>query len=363
MRVLLDEQIFAIQPVGGISRMFAELAYSFAVGAPSEIDLLPFRTPIVNRYVLESETLRTALNAREARNPWTALAADFADVKAEGTADVVHSTFYLPHGLRVSSKSKRVVTVHDMIPELVPHFRRRLDFLTLKRRYVETADQVICVSEATKQDLLKVYGLIKAPIHVVHHGVSPRFRPDVAKADILPKRYLLFVGHRHQYKDATVLFRAFGLLAHQEEDLELLCIGGDKFTADELTLFDELGIQGRVKQRFMEDKFVPSAYAHAEAFIFPSHFEGFGLPALEAMASGTPAILARATSLPEVGGEAAVYFEPGNHRELADVIRQIVNSIDLRTSIVDHGLRRAQEFDWRTAADRTKKVYESAMGE
>jgi len=363
VRVALDEQIFAIQPVGGISRMFAELAHSFAIGDPSGIDLLPFRTPIVNRYVLENETLRASLNARQARNPWTALAADFTDIRPESKAEVVHSTFYLPHGLRVSSKSKRVVTVHDMIPELVPHFRRRLDFLTLKQRYVESADQVICVSESTKQDLLKVYGLIKAPIHVVHHGVSPRFRPDVAKADILPKRYLLFVGHRHQYKDASVLFRAFGLLAHQEQDLELLCIGGDKFTADELTLFDDLGIQGRVKQRFMEDEFVPSAYAHAEAFIFPSHFEGFGLPALEAMASGTPAILARATSLPEVGGEAAVYFEPGDHRELADMIGQIVNSTDLRTSIVDHGLRRAQEFDWRTAADKTKKVYESAVGE
>ena len=361
MRVLLDEQIFATQAVGGISRMFAELAHSFASGKPGGVNLLPFRTPIVNRYILENEDLRAALNARQARNAWTALAADFADVKVETKADVVHSTFYLAHGLRVSSKSKRVVTVHDMIPELIPRFRRRLDLLTLKRRYVQTADQVICVSESTKQDLLKVYGLIRAPIHVVHHGVSPRFRPDVSKADFLPKRYLLFVGHRHQYKDALVLFRAFHLLVQQDDDLELLCVGGDNFTVSERALFDELGIQEKVKQRFVEEADMPSAYAHAEAFVFPSHFEGFGLPTLEAMASGTPAILARATSLPEVGAQAAVYFDPGDHQELADVIGQVLNSTNFRTSIVDQGLRRSQEFDWQSAAEKTRGVYESAM--
>lgn len=361
MRVALDEQIFAIQPVGGISRMFAELAHSFVQGEPTGIDLAPLRTPIVNRYVLEDEVVKTVLNARPARNPWTALAADFIDIKPQRQADIVHSTFYLPHGFRVASKSRNVVTVHDMIPELVPHFRRRLDFLTLKQKYVERADQVICVSESTKQDLLKVYGLIKAPIHVVHHGVSARFRPDVPKADFLPKRYLLFVGHRHQYKDAAVLFKAFGLLAPRETDLELLCVGGDKFTPAELSLFDELAIWSRVKQRFLEDEFVPSAYAHAEAFVFPSHFEGFGLPALEAMASGTPAILAKATSLPEVGGEAAVYFEPGDHRELAAVIREVLGSKPLRQKLVADGLKRAQEFSWRTAAEKTKAVYEQAL--
>ena len=361
MRVVFDEQIFAIQPVGGISRMFAELAHSFAMGQPTGVDLAPFRTPIVNRYVLEDQTLRCKMAARQASSPWTALAFDFADTTPLRDVDVVHSTFYLPHGRRVASKSRRVVTVHDMIPELLPHSRRRLDFMTMKRKYVEAADQVICVSESTKRDLLNVYGSIGAPLHVVHHGVSPRFRPDAERCTFLPKRYLLFVGHRHSYKDAHVLFQAFGVIAKKELDLELLCIGGDNFTPMELALFDQFGIRERVKQRFLEDANAPSAYAHAEAFIFPSQYEGFGLPVLEAMSSGTPAILARATSLPEVGGDAAVYFEPGNHQQLADVLTQVVGNSDLRSQIIRRGRVRAREFDWRIAATKTKQVYEKAL--
>ena len=341
--------------------MFAELAHSFAMGQPTGIDLAPFRTPIVNRYVLEDRVLSTKLAARQANSPWTALAFDFADVIPLRNVDLVHSTFYLPHGLMVASKSRRVVTVHDMIPEVLPRFRRRLDFMTMKRKYVQAADQVICVSESTKRDLLDVYGPINAPIHVVHHGVSSRFRPDVEKAAFLPKRYLLYVGNRHHYKDASVLFRAFGAIARKEEDLELLCIGGNKFTSTEEALFDQLGVRNRVKQRFLEDTHAPSAYAHAVAFVFPSQYEGFGLPVLEAMSSGTPAILARATSLPEVGGDAAVYFEPGNHQQLADVLTQVVGNSDLRSQIIRRGRVRAREFDWRIAATKTKQVYEKAL--
>ncbi len=129
----------------------------------------------------------------------------------------------------------------------------------------------------------------------------------------------------------------------------------------ELALFDHFGIRERVKQRFLEDANVPSAYAHAEAFIFPSQYEGFGLPVLEAMSSGTPAILARATSLPEVGGDAAVYFEPGNHQQLADVLTQVVGNSDLRSQIIRRGRVRAREFDWRIAATKTKQVYEKDL--
>jgi len=363
VRVALDEQIFAIQPVGGISRMFSELARQFLDGHPAGVDLVPFQTPIVNRYILEDGLMSRRLNARSARNPWTALASYFSKVSRPPDADIVHNTFYLPHGLDNRRSGKRIVTIHDMIPELMPRTRRRLDLLTLKHRYVRSADQVVCVSESTKRDVLRVYGHIEAPIHVIPHGVSPRFQPDNPRAEFLPKRYVLFVGHRYQYKDAEVLFRAFAQVARHDLDIELLCVGGDGLSRPEARLLEDLGIRGRVSQRFLSDELMASAYANAEVFVFPSRFEGFGLPALEAMASGTPSILARATSLPEVGGDAAVYFEPGDSVDLGNLLSEVLSDESTRRDMSARGLRQARRFTWEKSAIAMKEVYRTVTAD
>lgn len=361
MRVALDEQIFAIQPYGGISRMFAELAQQFSSGQIPDVELLPLSAPIVNRYLLENADLRAKLHARTARNPWTALARYMSRVRPKVEADIVHNTFYLPHGLVPTRGAKRIVTVHDMIPELLPQSRRRLDFLTLKERYVESADHIICVSEATKQDLIKVYGPPRAPISIVHHGVDPRFHPDVPKADFLPDRYVLHVGHRSHYKDADVYFKAFARIAQEDPELQLLCVGGDGLSERESKRLVELGIRDRVSQRYLPDSAMASAYAHALAFVFPSHFEGFGLPALEAMACGTPVVLAAATSLPEVGGDAAEYFVPGSDEDLAEVLGSLLNNSERQKELRARGFARAAEFTWPRAARQTAEVYRQAV--
>lgn len=358
-----DEQIFAVQPYGGISRMFAELAAQFLQGAVPGVELLPLNAPVVNHYLLENPELRARLRVTQARSQWTALGRYFSRVRSAAGSDVVHNTFYLPHGLTPTRGAKRVVTVHDMIPELMPQTRRRLDFLTLKRRYVESADHIICVSEATKQDLLKVYGLMDAPISVIHHGVDARFSPDPVRLDFLPERYLLFVGHRASYKDVGVLFEAFARLAKHDPALHLLCVGGDDLSQAELVRLRDLGVESRVKHRYLADTQMASAYTHAEAFVFPSHFEGFGMPVLEAMACGTPAVLAAATSLPEVGGDAAAYFEPGDARGLAEVIERLLGDRSLREALVGRGRARVAQFTWQRAAEQTAAVYRATLGE
>lgn len=355
----MDEQIFAIQSYGGISRMFAELARQFAKGEVPDIELLPFHAPIINRYVLDDPRLAKALAASRARNEWTALVRYLSRISTKTSCDVVHNTFYLPHGLAPVGGAKRVVTIHDMIPELRPDTRRRLDFVTLKRRYVAKADHIICVSEATRSDLLKVYGPIQAPITVVHHGVDSNFMPDLPRLASLPERYLLFVGNRGQYKDAGVLFRAFAAL-NDQSGVRLVCIGGGAFTRSELQQLQELGIAGRVMQMQLSDDGIVSAYANALVFIFPSHFEGFGLPALEAMACGAPVVLARATSLPEVGSDAAIYFEPGDAGALTGILRDLLSDDLARSELVARGLKRAAFFTWERTAQQTAEVYRAA---
>jgi len=359
VRVAMDEQIFAIQSYGGISRLFAELARQFANDRIPEIEILPIHAPIINRYILDDPALAKALDASRARNEWTALVRYLSRISTKTSCDVVHNTFYLPHGLAPMGGAKRIVTIHDMIPELRPDTRRRLDFVTLKRRYVAKADHIICVSEATRSDLLKVYGPIQAPISVVHHGVDARFTPDAPPLATLPERYLLFVGNRSQYKDAGVLFRAFAALG-ADRDVRLVCIGGGAFTRKETALLQQLGIADRVMQTQLTDDGIASAYANALVFIFPSHFEGFGLPALEAMACGVPVVLARATSLPEVGAEAAAYFEPGDAVALAGILRDLLADEHARSDLVARGLRRAAFFTWERTAQLTAEVYQAA---
>lgn len=357
MRVAMDEQIFAAQRHGGISRMFAELAREFLSGSHG-VTLVPMDAPVINHYLLDDPRLREALGARRAGSEWTALARYFSRMRPRDRADVVHNTFYLPHGLALTRGAARVVTVHDMIPELMPRTRRRLDFLTLKRRYLEAADAVVCVSEATRRDLLAVHPDLRAPVSVVHHGVDPRFRPGGAPIPGFPDRYVLFVGNRSQYKDAPTLWRA---VARLREPMSVVHVGGGPFTARERALLAELGLSGRVTQRNLHDDEMPSAYASAAAFVFPSRFEGFGLPALEAMACGTPAVLARATSLPEVGGEAAVYFDPGDDATLAARLDAIVNDSATAGALSAAGLARAESFTWAGAAERTASVYRAAL--
>lgn len=342
--------------------MFAELARQFVLHQIADVDLLPFDAPVVNRYLLDHPEIGEPLGARPARNEWTALARYLTRPGTRPACDIVHNSFYLPHGLAPAKGAKRVVTVHDMIPERLPHTRRRLDWLTLKRRYVDRADHIICVSEATHADLEEIYGPLRAPVTVVHHGVDPRFHPGASPLDFLPPRYVLFVGNRGQYKDARVLFSAFEMLAKDHPDLDLLCVGGAGLTPQEVSWLRARGIRERVSQRYLSDADMASAYAHAEVFVFPSRFEGFGLPALEAMASGTPVVLADATSLPEVGGDAALYFEPGDAEGLATTLNRVLSDPGLKARLAGDGLARARHFTWGLAAERTLGVYRSLLG-
>lgn len=361
MRVAFDEQIFAIQPYGGISRMFTELARQFITDPGVDVELLPLNAPVINRYILDQGDVRTRLAVWDAHHEYHSLARYFMRVRPRRGQDIVHNTFYLPHGLARYPGAKRVVTIHDMIPELLPHTRRRLDFLTLKHRYVQQADHIICVSEATRNDLLTVYPEIKAPITVVHHGVDSRFTSTAPRLPDLPERYILFVGNRSHYKDADVLFRAFATMAVDFPAHNVVLVGGGKLSPEETVRLRELNIRERVHHVELTDPDVVCAYAHAEIFVFPSRFEGFGMPVLEAMACGVPVLLANATSLPEVGGDAARYFRPGDSEELATAMRILLEDPTLRERMREAGIARAAQFTWQRAATAHAEVYTSTL--
>ena len=360
MRVALDEQIFAIQRHGGISRLFYEQARQFLENPEHKVGLAELDAPIVNEYLLEDPMVRQELKVTESGGPHLALARYFTRPRHAGPADVCHTTFYLPRGLNDYPAARNVVTVYDMIPELLPHTRRRLDFLTLKRRYINRAHHVVCISESTRNDLFKLYPDLHVATTIAYPGVSPRFQPDVPRLRFAPDHYILHVGKRTFYKDGVTLMQAFANIASNHPDVTLWLVGGGPLSRGEEALLTEREIVDRVLQKDLSDANMPAAYANALVTVLPSRYEGFGLPAVEALACGSPLILAQTSSLPEVGGDAAAYFPPGDVQALIFELEAILRDSTARDEMRQRGIQRAQRFTWKAFARSNVAAYESA---
>jgi glycosyltransferase involved in cell wall biosynthesis len=255
-----------------------------------------------------------------------------------------------------------VVTVYDMTPELFPDLFPRGNPHLQKREYVRRATLVLCISESTRRDLLRVYGPLEAPTKVTHLGVDRRFVPGVRRPSWCPDRYVLFLGNRGTYKDFRVALEAFAELAPKQRDTTLLAVGGGPFATDEETLISRWGLRHQVLQRDASDAELPGVFGGASAFVFPSRYEGFGLPTLEAMACGTPTVLADSSSHAEVGGDAALYFPPGDSAALVAQLGRVLSDIDLGRELSTNGLVRAARFTWERTAMATADAYKAALG-
>ena len=362
MRVTIDDQIATLQTHGGISRYFSELTREFLSHPSLGVQVVP------PTYVRSTHYLTVGLGKRlpgiAGRNIRSLRAANRAVSLIRPTKpDIVHHTYYDAAYLeRYADAPRRVTTIVDMIPELLPgefpHGNPHLD----KRAFVESADLILCISESTMRDLIRVYGPQQAPIFVTPLGVEATFSPNRPRVATLPSKYVLYVGSRVGYKDFRVLANAFASTRMATHGVTLVAVGGGSFSPVERDEFRRLGIEEQVRQVALADDELPGAYAHAVCFVYPSRYEGFGIPTLEAMASGCPTILACSSSHPEVGGDAALYFPPENVDALAGALDRVSRDIDQRRAMRAAGLRRAASFTWHRAADMTARAYASLGG-
>lgn len=281
--------------------------------------------------------------------------------------DLFHAPHYtLPLGLR----AKRVVTIHDIIHIAFPEY-----FNVLQRSYAawalrhacSAADAVIVDAQFTKDELLHRFDVDPAKIHVVHLGVSDSFGPAGAKDEAemfrrnygIPSAFVLYVGSLKPHKNIPNLFSAMSQLT-VSRDLSLVLVGEKMDGYPELVhLARRLGLEKRVittGQLSASD--LATAYRAASIVVLPSLYEGFGLPLLEAMASGTPVIGSRAASIPEVMGEAGLYADASRPEELALTIDRIMGDSSLRESLRKKGLEQASRFSWERCAKATIQIYE-----
>lgn len=282
-------------------------------------------------------------------------------------ASLLYST--VPEGiLNPFSKQKQIITVLDIIPAKYPqlHPKMKYHYYYDLPMLLKNAKVVICISENTKKDVIDYYGVKDKPFRVIYPGYNkerfyPRTKGVVSKKYGL-KKYLLYVGDIRRYKNLERSLEAFAKLNFS--DLKFV-IGGKedrqlyprlKRKIENLSLKDQVIFLGYVSG---ED--LPQLYSEAETLIFPSLYEGFGLPPLEAMACGCPVVVSNAASLPEVCGDVGLYVDPYDTESIAEGIYKILRDRNLRATLIQKGLERAKLFSWQKAAKEVLEVFEEVL--
>ncbi len=282
--------------------------------------------------------------------------------------DVLHSPDFIPPFRR---RCKAVITIHDLaflrFPKLLTEESDR--YYRQIKRAVESADGIIAVSQSTRRDLTELLGVPAERVDVIYHAADERFRPlddleatrEFCQEHDLPETFILWVGTLEPRKNLETLLKALATLRDSEKGLpyKLVVVGAKGWLYESsLKLLDDLGLTDEVI--FFGPASVTDLlllYNAAWLFVFPSLYEGFGFPPLEAMACGTPVVSSRTSSLPEVLGEAALYFDPSDAEALAEAIQRVWRDPELRGELARRGLEQARRFSWKNTAEQTLALY------
>lgn len=363
MRVLFDSQIFNAQQYGGISRYFVnlvkELYYTESVNASI------FAPTYINNYLPQILQYDRVFGFKS-NIKWQSLSRVFSHMACHMAIplikpDIIHKTYYYPEYYPLR-KGRSILTVYDMIHELYPENFSDSD-MTSKYKFeaVMKADHVICISQNTRSDLLRIWDCDPGKVSVVHLGFdSFKDVSSVEKENYQEKQfgdYILFVGNRSGHKNFLNLLKAFGLSDELKRNFYLVCFGGGPFNDDEITLISKLGLDERVCQMEGDDLTLGSFYRGASLFVYPSLYEGFGIPPLEAMSVGCPVAAARISSIPEVCGSAVDYFDPYKIDDISCSLERVLGDSEHRKNLSSLGLKQADNFSWKKCAIETLEKY------
>ena len=279
--------------------------------------------------------------------------------------DILHETYfswdgYCPLG------AKKVLTVYDMIHEkYADSFEGSVGTSNPKRIAAQRADHVICISESTRQDLVNICQIPIEKTSVIYLGVEDIFSPipqDIDSQCKLPKNYLLYVGKRDGYKNFIGFLSAFSASRYLKDNYSIVCFGGGALEPSELSSADELGLKpNQLVHYFGSDELLASIYRKAQALIYPSLYEGFGLPPLEAMASGCPVICSNTSSLPEVVGTSGEYFDPLSQKSMMEAMEGVLSTSKRREELITLGYVQASKFSWEKCAKETMREYQKLL--
>lgn len=373
MKIVYDHQVFSWQKYGGISRYIYELATQLYESEGLDVKILAIA--YANEYLRECNSDLVIgfpvpyTSSRQIQKLIGLFNNELSKIHLKNNSpDILHKTYYHYQDLTVKG-AKVVVTVHDMTHEKLSQFFKYKDIFNLpdktsiaKKESVTRADHIICVSENTKKDLIEIFDVEPNKISVIYHGYSLKINKNYQYNVTVPQPYILYVGDRGGYKNFQCLLQAYASSSQLKNNVQLLCFGGGVLSKDELSKINELGLsEGKVSQVSGNDNDLANFYRNASIFVYPSLYEGFGIPLLEAMSLHCPVACSNTSSLPEVVGKAAELFDPYNYESLADALEKVLFSPNRAENLVKLGTERIKNFSWEACALKTKEVYLSLL--
>lgn len=367
MRVAFDQQVFLLQQYGGISRYLCSLVRQLSLLPPLSAQVFAPLHANQNLAGLEGALFQGRLISW--RNPKLVRLAMYASkflARREIVRfrpDIIHETYYSEDDFNTNG-ARRVLTVYDLIHERYPTlFVNSEGTSRPKMAAANRADHVICISESTRRDLVDYCGVPFEKTSVVYLGVDVNFvMASIEKQRCHIRPYLLYVGARGGYKNFDRFVRAFAKSPRLRKDFDLLCFGGGQLVDSEQQMISDVGLRpDQVIQIGGGDEVLVSLYQQAEAFVYPSLYEGFGIPPLEAMAVGCPVICSNSSSLPEVVGTAAEIFDPLDEEAIMSAMELVIESSSRRTALIEAGRARYKEFTWEKCALETEAIYRKLL--
>lgn len=383
MKILYDHQAFTYQKWGGVSKSFCELITHRPTGMDYEISVIESDNVHLRELHLVDHILPVSRDLASFRNKHPFLGREKIynflgeagvlhtteitnkrnSVKTikEGDYDVFHPTFFDNYFLPYLQGKPFVLTVHDLMPELFGWYKKDPQIIN-KPELCDKAAAIIAVSDNTKKDLCRLYNVPENKVHVIYHGFPEKIKPVANDNKVVENPYFLYVGRRDGYKNWSQTIKDFAEFHNNHPDVMMICTGA-AFSEQELQLLRELHIANAVRSIFASDEQMANLYANAIAFIFPSLYEGFGMPILESFAYGCPTLLNNKSCFPEIGGDAAIYFDSQKGKsnlpqKMEEIFTMTMTSRELMKS---KGYQRLDNFSWAKSSKQLYSIYESIL--
>ena len=362
MNILYDYQIFLSQKFGGPSRYFIELTRNINKLNGNSVIYSPF---YINQY-LKAETdksfkkkffLRRKIKLNFLYNYFNkVLTKKFMDTTK---FDILHPTYYDIQKYK-KIKIPKVLTVYDLTHEKFPEYYGLPKNHKIKKDALEIADHFLCPSNATKNDLMEIYNINENKISVIYWAP---FLSSYTK--IVDKNYqnpfLLFVGNRHKYKNAYKFLEAFSKNKFLFNNFRIIFFGGGKFSNFEKKTINKLNLEKKITLINGSDNELINLYKNAEALVYPSQYEGLGLPILESMSHGCPVITSYSSGMLEAGGKAVEYFDPNNIESISSSIVKVLESKNYAKKLINSGYDQVKHFSWQLCSKQTFEIYKKLL--
>jgi glycosyltransferase involved in cell wall biosynthesis len=271
--------------------------------------------------------------------------------------DVFHQTNFGTYCLKSLGDKPMVTTYHDSnLSTLDPH----PEIVKHQKNSLERADAIICVSENTKQDMLNIFALDEKRVNVIYHGIEIPDLSKLTQQKLFSFPYILYVGRRSKYKNFSRFIRAFSLLHHKYNEIKVVCTSS-LFSNEEMELFKKLDIYENIINIPANEQMMLRLYRDALFFVYPSLYEGFGMPILEAWSCHCPVALSNASCFPEIAKNAGLYFDPNDEYDIYTKMLQLVENEKMRMELINNGNSRIKKFSWQKCANKHIEVYKSLI--